>query len=169
MELKHDPKFGISIGYDRLLKNLKTADRNEWVINFKSGPFTFKIPPILNPRLAEQIRNQAKIRKGKRTDLKPKYLLNGGLFRCQKCGKTFYGTIHGGVRQYEHYTFRDKYSTAKFCCRIKAKPFENAILETIFQYFFDKPKFDKAIEQNLKPTEKRKELERKYGDDKEKL
>ena len=151
--------FGVKLGYDGLRKVLKNRCGNTWYQNFKGhDPIEFKIPPLLDDKTIEDIKDRLAFNKiSNRPD--KKYLLTG-FIRCARCWKSLSGANSNGRRVYQHSKMVD--NKPKFCMGINAERIERMVMETIFEYLVDVPKFKIAIKESLKPAEKKRELEKEF-------
>jgi len=143
--------------YDHLKDILKKSCGRCWPFTFKDFNETvhITIPPILEPEVIEQIHNTLE-RNGNNTrkdvEAKELYLLSGFL-RCEKCHCTLMGQTQIGTsknyRYYQHGSRRDDPCRPKPFSSISADRIEQAIMETIFENFWQKCGFEQAIADNF--------------------
>ena len=151
----------IKLGEDGLRNILKKHCGTKWYQNFKDRePIEFEIPPLLDDGTIEKVKERMAFNKRCNRTQKRKYVLTGYL-RCEKCNYALSGADSNGRRVYQHSNKVD--GVQKFCMSIKADMIEDAVFETLLIYFGDHSKIEEATKENLKPVEKRKELEKEIN------
>ena len=162
-------KYKLPLSYPHLIKVLTQRCGDTWDVKFKNEePIRIKMPRILSEATIQAIKDRVKHNKVfNRTDI-DRYLLTG-FIRCEECGKSIYGqTQKPRYRYYKHPT-KPHYDTCKAFNSVPLEKIDNAVLETIWDYTFDKDGFNKAIKDNLPDVKHIESLKKKIKNDEKEL
>ena len=114
-------------------------------------PVELPVPPILKEETISKLREKLKSKaKSWNSDSASEYPLKGYIF-CAHCHKTLTGQTQRarGRKKYHVYYRHRADPDCKAFSYVRAKEFEDSFFKTIFEVFYDKPSFDKAIKDSL--------------------
>jgi len=162
-------KHKLPLSYPYLIKVLTQKCGDTWKVKFKNeDPILTKMPRILSDTTIQAIKDRVKHNTVfNRTDV-DRYLLTG-FIRCEECGKAIYGQTQRKKYKYYMHPSKPHYDTCKAFHSIPLEMIDNAVLETIWDYTFDREGFNKAIKDNLPDVKHVESLKKKIRIDEKEL
>ena len=161
-------KYNLPLSYPHLIKVLTQKCGDTWLVKFKGEkPISINMPRILDDTTIQAIKNRLEHNRiFNRTDV-AKYLLTG-FIRCDECGKAIYGqTQREKYRYYMHPAKMDE--TCKAFHSIPLEIIDKAVLETLWDYTYDREGFNRAIKDNLPDVKLVESLKKKIKNDEKQL
>jgi site-specific DNA recombinase len=116
-------------------------------------------PAVISPELEKRVIERMEHNKKCNKQTKRKYLLSG-FVTCDHCGKSLNGQTKNGVYYRHNNFYADGSKKCLYYRSIRADILESHVLDYLYNFFFDKPAYEKAVKSALPSNDDRQAIEK---------